>query len=84
MPSNEKYAVATYQQQGLVIYDFSDFTNPTILSYYTDYNAYTTIFMRNENFLIKSDSVIGITIIDVSDIKNPVEYSGIHSGCTSK
>ncbi|EAR82197.2 hypothetical protein TTHERM_01265020 (macronuclear) [Tetrahymena thermophila SB210] len=77
MPTSEKYAVASYLSLGIILYDFTDFKNPKILSYLTTQSARQTVFFQNQNFLLKSDLQEGIMIVNVTDVLNPQQVSTI-------
>ncbi|EAR82194.2 hypothetical protein TTHERM_01264990 (macronuclear) [Tetrahymena thermophila SB210] len=84
MPTSEKYAVASYLTLGIILYDFTDFKDPKILSYLTTQSARQTVFFQNQNFLLKSDLQEGIMIVNVTDVLNPQQVSTIIQDASSR
>ncbi|EAR88095.2 transmembrane protein, putative (macronuclear) [Tetrahymena thermophila SB210] len=72
MDATEQYIYASYNGQGLVIYDVHNFTNPIILSYITTYGGQNIRVFQTKPLIVFADAQFGLKIIDVSQPASPM------------
>ncbi|KAL4476388.1 hypothetical protein ABPG74_010121 [Tetrahymena malaccensis] len=79
MDLTEKYIYASYNGQGLVIYDVHNFTNPIILSYITTYGGQNIRVFQTKQLIVFADGQFGLKIIDVSQPASPFILSSLRT-----
>ncbi|KAL4487647.1 hypothetical protein ABPG72_017436 [Tetrahymena utriculariae] len=67
---NEKYVIASYNNLGIYVYDVSNLSKPSILSFFPLSTSQDFSISNTKFFMVISTSDQGIAIINITDLKN--------------
>ncbi|MCG3252704.1 MAG: hypothetical protein KAX09_02565 [Candidatus Heimdallarchaeota archaeon] len=73
-------AYVANDEEGLMILDVEDPTNPILLSQYTNGSGYAWDIWVENDLVFLADHLDGLEIIDVSDTSNPIKIGSFYDG----